>query len=1812
MRGGGFLKPNEQIPSSAVFKQAGFAGLNALLTLGLAIIGVSGFLYYQINITNNNGLSILNTPIVHKTAKSQAPEKVLAANVASQASNNASAESGKVLAASDVSLIGQIQNVLNQYLAEGKFVGPKGDKGDTGLALGFSGASGMVQNGNGQTTSVIGGTPIVTYIPATQNQNFTGGSLAGFTNLSAGSFVSGNTTINGSINISGAATASSFTSTGNTTLASTTLATLTVTGNTIISNGLLSFGSTLTPTLKGSYTSGANDGVWRDVVVQGKYAYISSGNNGMEILDISNPSSPVLVGSISSVSFGTGVAVAGSYAYFADGSTHLRVVDISNPSVPTVVGAYAPCCGFSVGTPYVSGKYVYLATGNAGFEILDISKPTTPTLLSSTNAGGNSGVNAVYVNGHYAYVTRSSTHTMTVYDVTIPTAPTVVGTYTNAGLDAYMKIYVSGRYAFVTNGTGGGNQATSNQFLYIIDVSNPASPSLVTTVAGNFYGLQIDSNRLYLADYVNGLDIYDISTITNPVLVGNYSVSSGIIGLSVVGRYAYVTTKENPGRFLVIDLKGLDVATANIGNLQSANLWNSNNLTVGNSLYVGTGLNVGKGGIMTDGRLSVGDVGYFGSVLSVGNTTTPVALLSIQGFSGSTTPEFIVASSTNATHLIVTSAGNVGIGTSTASQQLEVSGGSGSGNVQIDGSGTFPVSLIFNDTTVSNYPTYSFGIDHRASITGFTDGTAFSLFNHNPTTGSYVWPIAVGNDRLTDQSNVWINRYVASATSTVSIDSWTQNPTSAGVVIHNSGLGNVLQVQSSLYVDHNGKVGIGTTSPDSSLTVSANPAALLAPPTTDGVGNTIQPLIHVGGANGQEGAIVVDGYGLPGTIIGRRSNGTAASPVSLAFAGYNMFYFQTSGYTSAGAFSNPQPAFGVANSQAWTASNQGTQMTFYTTANNATTSTARMFLDNAGNIGIGTITPTSTLFVQGSGTINPFVIASSSGAQLLTVTSGGNLNINGGSLLINDSTGVYNGATMSAVANASTSDFTINFPSASGSVGPLDYYAILRFNGAQNKWYFGADNTRSYMQTGVSHDMWFSPGSGGRAALDVPTMVLTSGTFVGIGTATPTTKVAIQGSAGTDILDVASSTGISLFRITKTGNVGIGTTSPSDLLVVARPSTANSTGGITISNGSNSGYGGALTFAGTNGSSYNFSRIYSENNSTGGALVFQTANTSGVLTTAFSIDSSQNPSFTKLGIGKTPDANVILDIKNSSLGIGLQLDGTSYGGSKWQLGDGLAGGNGTFNIKDVTNNATRLSINSTGNVGIGTTSPTALLDVEGSGILANFGGTGSSAVNINSSSVNPLEVHSNFAQGISLYTHSNTYFRAPQINFIRTGGTQSSPTGVLSGNDLGHIIFLGYNGSSYVQSPGIVATAEENWSSTTSAANLTFSTNPTGTVNNSVERMRITGSGNVGIGTTTPTAGLHVGSASAGMNVKIANGYLCVDNNDTCTGASTAGTVYAVGTYTTGADVAENYPTRDTSLEAGDVVMADGTSPIYVKKANGSTSLPSDALGLLPSPGEKGTQGNILGIISTKPGVLLNGYKSEDFKTASSVPVALAGRVPVKISAENGNIKIGDYLTVSKTLPGFAMKAKEAGNVLGRALENFPPINTDSNQQINTDNKGVILVFIQPTYYQPKVADLIQSTANQSADVTWLASLTNLNMTNASVFGDIAVTGSVAIQKDLRVGGVVYAAELDVDLVKAKKVEAQQLCTEEVCINKEQLKALLKLLDQQGTVLGSSVVLPAPTPAPAPTTTSTPETVPPVQVDSTSTPPTSPDGSHGI
>jgi hypothetical protein len=81
--------------------------------------------------------------------------------------------------------------------------------------------------------------------------------------------------------------------------------------------------------------------------------------------------------------------------------------------------------------------------------------------------------------------------------------------------------------------------------------------------------------------------------------------------------------------------------------------------------------------------------------------------------------------------------------------------------------------------------------------------------------------------------------------------------------------------------------------------------------------------------------------------------------------------------------------------------------------------------------------------------------------------------------------------------------------------------------------------------------------------------------------------------------------------------------------------------------------------------------------------------------------------------------------------------------------------------------------------------------------------------------------------------------------------------------------------------------------------------------------------------------------------------------------------------------------------------------------------------------------------------------------------VALAGRVPVKADAGFGAIEAGDLLTVSPT-PGLAMKAAEAGPVVGTALEDL------------ASGRGTIQMLVHRGWYGGRGIDLASGSRPRS------------------------------------------------------------------------------------------------------------------------------------
>ncbi|MCK4406494.1 MAG: T9SS type A sorting domain-containing protein, partial [Bacteroidales bacterium] len=109
----------------------------------------------------------------------------------------------------------------------------------------------------------------------------------------------------------------------------------------------------------------------------GSYAYVADRADGLRIIDVSTPSSPVEVGFCDTIGYAYGVAISGIYAYVAAYEGGLRIIDVSTPSNPTETGFY-DTVNMALGVA-VSGNYAYVADKWDGLRIIDVSNPSNPT-----------------------------------------------------------------------------------------------------------------------------------------------------------------------------------------------------------------------------------------------------------------------------------------------------------------------------------------------------------------------------------------------------------------------------------------------------------------------------------------------------------------------------------------------------------------------------------------------------------------------------------------------------------------------------------------------------------------------------------------------------------------------------------------------------------------------------------------------------------------------------------------------------------------------------------------------------------------------------------------------------------------------------------------------------------------------------------------------------------------------------------------------------------------------------------------------------------------------------------------------------------------------------------------------------------------------------------------------------------------------------------------------------------------------------------------------------------------------------------------
>ena len=160
-----------------------------------------------------------------------------------------------------------------------------------------------------------------------------------------------------------------------------------------------------------------------EVTVSGPLAFVADQFAGLKIVDVSSPTTPVLVSSVPV--FSLKINVGDSFAYVASGYGGVKIVDVSIPTTPTL-RAQIPTEEFTRDA-VAAGGIVFIADDDS-FRISNAKNPDA--LISMGQHLSIDGANNVATAASIAFVTQatqypSNTTEIRIIDLSSPRSPVV-------------------------------------------------------------------------------------------------------------------------------------------------------------------------------------------------------------------------------------------------------------------------------------------------------------------------------------------------------------------------------------------------------------------------------------------------------------------------------------------------------------------------------------------------------------------------------------------------------------------------------------------------------------------------------------------------------------------------------------------------------------------------------------------------------------------------------------------------------------------------------------------------------------------------------------------------------------------------------------------------------------------------------------------------------------------------------------------------------------------------------------------------------------------------------------------------------------------------------------------------------------------------------------------------------------------------------------------------------------------------------------------------------------------------------------------
>ncbi|MBR9700232.1 hypothetical protein GOV09_07290 [Candidatus Woesearchaeota archaeon] len=262
-----------------------------------------------------------------------------------------------------------------------------------------------------------------------------------------------------------------------------------------------------------------------------------------EVFDISNPVSLKIIGSLVIPTKINSMAIKGNYVYVAgDVPNFISVIDISNPSSPKIANTITSIEGARMAMDmYIYGDYAYFMNSGDGFQIFSLKDPINPSHVKDYDAKKN--YISLHGSGDKMYMAVEERY-FNVADVKDPENPVL----------AYTELIQGGAFRYTTIELHEGKSFSNANGLVVHDVKDPYKPKKLNIGNIDVDGIHLKDNYLYTVIGEWGLDIYDMTDLNDFKHISRTEFMQGMCSNFILDDHWVVCKTNIPYSINVIDV----------------------------------------------------------------------------------------------------------------------------------------------------------------------------------------------------------------------------------------------------------------------------------------------------------------------------------------------------------------------------------------------------------------------------------------------------------------------------------------------------------------------------------------------------------------------------------------------------------------------------------------------------------------------------------------------------------------------------------------------------------------------------------------------------------------------------------------------------------------------------------------------------------------------------------------------------------------------------------------------------------------------------------------------------------------------------------------------------------------------------------------------------------------------------------------------------------------------------------------------------------------------------------------------------------